>query len=71
MRNVMMVLNMVRHGLFELTHCETGYQHDVRYATIGDQGELLWRAHERYLHHTGNRYPTHAIVSRFAMDRYQ
>ncbi len=62
MRNVMMVLNMVRQGLFgELTHCETGYQHDVRYATIGDQGELLWRAYERYLHHTGNRYPTHAI----------
>lgn len=62
MRNVMMVLNMVRQGLFgELNHCETGYQHDVRYATIGDQGELLWRAHERYLNHTGNRYPTHAI----------
>ncbi|MGI6574067.1 MAG: Gfo/Idh/MocA family protein [Fermentimonas sp.] len=62
MRNVMMVLNMERKGLFgELTHCETGYQHDVRYATIGDKGELLWRAQERYLHHTGNRYPTHAI----------
>ncbi len=62
MRNVMMVLNMVRHGMFgELTHCETGYQHDVRYATIGNEGQLLWRAHERYLNNTGNRYPTHAI----------
>ncbi|MDD4193030.1 MAG: Gfo/Idh/MocA family oxidoreductase [Mangrovibacterium sp.] len=62
MRNVMMVLNMVRQGMFgELTHCETGYQHDVRYATIGDNGELLWRAHERFLNNTGNRYPTHAI----------
>ncbi|MDD4190051.1 MAG: Gfo/Idh/MocA family oxidoreductase [Mangrovibacterium sp.] len=61
-RNVMMVLNMVRQGMFgELTHCETGYQHDVRYATIGPKGELLWRAHERYLNNTGNRYPTHAI----------
>lgn len=61
-RNVMMVLNMVRHGLFgELTHCETGYQHDVRYASVGENGELLWRVHERYLNHTGNRYPTHAI----------
>lgn len=62
MRNVMMVLNMVRQGMFgELTHAETGYQHDVRYATIGSGGELLWRAHERYLNNTGNRYPTHAI----------
>jgi len=62
MRNVMMVLNMVRLGMFgELTHAETGYQHDVRYATIGPRGELLWRAHERYLNNTGNRYPTHAI----------
>jgi predicted dehydrogenase len=62
MRNVMMVLNMVRQGMFgELTHCETGYQHDVRYATIGNEGQLLWRAHERYLNNTGNRYPTHAI----------
>ena len=62
MRNVMMVLNMVRGDVFgELTHCETGYQHDVRYATIGSEGELLWRAHERYLNHSGNRYPTHAI----------
>ena len=62
MRNVMMVLNMVRQGMFgELTHAETGYQHDVRYATIGSKGELLWRAHERYLNNTGNRYPTHAI----------
>jgi hypothetical protein len=62
MRNVMMVLNMVRQGMFgDLTHAETGYQHDVRYATIGPKGELLWRAHERYLNNTGNRYPTHAI----------
>ncbi len=62
MRNVMMVLNMVKQGLFgELTHCETGYQHDVRYATIGGEGQLLWRAHERFLNNTGNRYPTHAI----------
>ena len=62
MRNVMMVLNMVRQGMFgELTHCETGYQHDVRYVTIDGEGKLLWRAHERFLNHTGNRYPTHAI----------
>lgn len=62
MRNVQMVLNMVQQGVFgKLTHCETGYQHDVRYATIGDQGQLLWRAHERFLNNTGNRYPTHAI----------
>jgi predicted dehydrogenase len=62
MRNVKMVLNMVHHDMFgELTHCETGYQHDVRYVTIDANGKLLWRAYERYLDHTGNRYPTHAI----------
>jgi predicted dehydrogenase len=62
MRNVKMVLNMVRQGVFgELSHCETGYQHDTRYVTIGPQGELLWRAHERALNNNGNRYPTHAI----------
>ncbi|MFC2087934.1 Gfo/Idh/MocA family protein, partial [Bacteroidota bacterium] len=62
LRNVKMVLNMVRLGMFgELTHCETGYQHDVRYVTIGADGQLLWRAYERYLNNTGNRYPTHPI----------
>ncbi len=62
MRNVMMLLNMVRQEMFgELTHCETGYQHDVRSATIGSEGQLLWRAHERFLNNTGNRYPTHAF----------
>ena len=62
MRNVKMVLNMVRQGLFgDLTHCETGYQHDTRYVTISSTGELLWRAYERVLNNTGNRYPTHAI----------
>ena len=61
-RNMMMITNMARQGLFgELTHCETGYQHDVRYASIGKEGELLWRAKERFLNNTGNRYPTHAI----------
>jgi len=62
MRNVKMVLNMVRQGMFgDLTHCETGYQHDTRYVTISSTGELLWRAYERVLNNTGNRYPTHAI----------
>jgi len=62
MRNVKMVLNMVRQGMFgELSHCETGYQHDTRYVTISAKGELLWRAYERALNNTGNRYPTHAI----------
>lgn len=61
-RNVKMVLNMIRQGMLgELTHSETGYQHDVRHVTIGPDGKLLWRAYERYLDNTGNRYPTHAI----------
>ncbi len=62
MRNVKMILNMVRQGMFgELSHCETGYQHDTRYVTIDAKGQLLWRAYERALNNNGNRYPTHAI----------
>src|SRR5690606_18274209 len=61
MRDVQMVLNMVQQGaLGEITHCETGYQHDTRYVNIDSEGNLLWRAHDK-IKHNGNRYPTHAI----------
>ena len=62
MRNVMMVLNMTRAGLFgDLTHCACGYQHDARYVDFGPDGELLWRVKNWYKDHDGNPYPTHAI----------
>ena len=60
-RNVTMVLNMVKQGLFgELVHSETGYQHDTRYVVFGPDGEFLWRA-EHKKRRNGNLYPTHAI----------
>ncbi|MFC1693253.1 Gfo/Idh/MocA family protein [Candidatus Latescibacterota bacterium] len=60
-RNVMMVLNMVRQGLFgELLHCEAGYQHDVRYVTFDKNGNLRWRG-KHYVQRNGNLYPTHPV----------
>lgn len=61
MRDVQMVLNMVNLGLLgDISHCETGYQHDTRYVNIDAKGNLLWRANDK-LQYNGNRYPTHAI----------
>jgi hypothetical protein len=59
--NVMMVLKMVRAGLFgDLIHAEAGYQHDVRNVRFGSDGTLLWRAQD-LAHRNGNLYPTHAV----------
>ncbi|NQT17591.1 MAG: Gfo/Idh/MocA family oxidoreductase, partial [Planctomycetes bacterium] len=56
-REVMLVHNMLRKGLFgELRHCEAGYQHygrrARRAATQSSRGGDVWSA---------NSYPTHAI----------
>jgi Glycosyl hydrolase 109, C-terminal domain/Oxidoreductase family, NAD-binding Rossmann fold len=65
-RYAMLILNMVSRGVFgEMLHCETGYQHDVRYLAgvegkIGKDGSLLWRG-EHAVTRDGNLYPTHAI----------
>ena len=65
-RNVLLVLNMIRQGLFgELTHCEGGYQHDVRSAFVGGEnrphpGEITWRGMHA-VRKNGNLYPTHPI----------
>jgi predicted dehydrogenase len=65
-RNVLLVLNMIRQGLFgELTHCEGGYQHDVRAAFVGGEirphpGEITWRGMHA-VRNNGNLYPTHPI----------
>ena len=43
-RAEMMVLNMVRQGLFgEILHGECGYLHDLRDVKFGTEGEGLWR----------------------------
>lgn len=57
----MMVLNMVRSGLFgELTHGEAAYIHDLRGLLFGTGGEALWRR-EAHIKRNGNLYPTHGL----------
>lgn len=57
----MLVLNMVKQGLFgEIVHCEGGYQHDLR-------GEVAWGIENRhyrlknYLNRNCHNYPTHDL----------
>ena len=60
-RDELMVLNMVRQGMFgELIYCECGYEHDL--------GDEMARAAEKRLervlhnqHRNGDLYPTHGI----------
>ncbi|MEP0765266.1 MAG: Gfo/Idh/MocA family oxidoreductase [Fimbriimonadia bacterium] len=57
----MMVLNMVRAGLFgELTHGEAAYIHDLRGLLFSGGGEALWRR-EAHTKRNGNLYPTHGL----------
>ncbi|GAB4339000.1 MAG: Gfo/Idh/MocA family oxidoreductase [Dehalococcoidia bacterium] len=60
-RPEMMVLNMVRQGLFgEILHGECGYLHDLRGVKFAQDGEGLWRrAHSQT--RNGNLYPTHGL----------
>ena len=59
--NELMVLNMVRDGLFgDLLYGEGAYLHDLRRILNEDRSEGLWR---RIPHtkHNGNLYPTHGL----------
>ncbi len=60
-RSEMMVLHMVRRGVFgELVHGACGYMHDLRSLKFANGGEGLWRrAYARK--HDGNLYPTHGL----------
>jgi predicted dehydrogenase len=59
--NEMMVLNMVRAGLFgELTHGGAAYNHDLRSELFSNGGEGLWRRAEHF-NRNGNLYPTHGL----------
>lgn len=61
MRSNLMVLNIVRHGLFgELIHAEGAYLHDYKHRTHDGRGGLEWRGE---LHRDWNtvNYPTHSI----------
>lgn len=61
-REEMMVLNMVRQGLFgELLHAEAAYIHELRSQMRQDQhGTGSWRTY-KYAQHNGNLYPTHGL----------
>jgi predicted dehydrogenase len=60
-RTEMMILNMVRAGLFgELLHAECGYLHDLRELKLTDFYEDRWRVHHS-IHRNGDLYPTHGL----------
>jgi predicted dehydrogenase len=60
-RSEMMVLNMVRQGLFgELLHGEGAYIHDLRAIKFSNENEGLWRL-DHSLTRNGNLYPTHGL----------
>lgn len=59
--NELLVLNMVRDGVFgELTHAEAAYIHDLRWIVNEGRSEGLWRRnwHAKV---NGNLYPTHGL----------
>lgn len=60
-RTEMMILNMVRQGLFgELLHAECGYLHDLRDLKLTDFYQDRWRvAHS--IRRNGDLYPTHGL----------
>ncbi|MHC4124562.1 MAG: Gfo/Idh/MocA family protein [Planctomycetota bacterium] len=60
-RTELMVLNMVRKGLFgEMLYAEAGYMHDLRKTKLGNHGEGLWRG-DHSVRRNGNLYPTHGL----------
>jgi len=61
-REELMLLNMVRQGLFgELLHGEAAYIHELRGQMFEvEHGCGSWRTY-KYAHHQGNLYPTHGV----------
>jgi predicted dehydrogenase len=60
-QNEMMVLQMVRDGVFgEITHGEAAYLHDLRNIVTANEGEGLWRRFP-HMQRNGNLYPTHGL----------
>lgn len=61
MRPEMMILNMVKKGLFgELLHGEGAYNHDLRNYKLGGAYEKDWRVYHS-INRNGNLYPTHGL----------
>ena len=60
-REEMMILNMVKKGLFgELLHTECGYLHDLRAVKHDMNGEGVWRRNHS-MNRNGDLYPTHGL----------
>ena len=60
-RAEMMILNMVRQGVFgELLHAEGAYNHDLRNYKLGGLYEGDWRV-QHSINRNGNLYPTHGL----------
>ena len=59
--NEMLVLNMVKKGLFgTLVHCQGGYQHDLR-VEIGNGDVNRHYRQNNFLNRCGELYPTHEL----------
>lgn len=60
-RNELMILNMVRQGLFgEIVHCQGGYRHDLRDEVSFGRENRHYRLNH-YLHRNCENYPTHEL----------
>jgi predicted dehydrogenase len=60
-REEMMVLNMVKKGLFgEVIHCAGGYHHDLRSEVAFGRENRHYRL-ANYMHRNGENYPTHEL----------
>lgn len=60
-REELMVLNMVRQGLFgEIVHCQGGYRHDLRQEIAFGRENRHYRFYN-YLTRNGENYPTHEL----------
>ncbi|MEI6172532.1 MAG: Gfo/Idh/MocA family oxidoreductase [Bacteroidota bacterium] len=57
----MMILNMVKKGLFgEMVHAQCGYLHDLREVKHDMEGEGVWRR-DFSMRNNGDLYPTHGL----------
>ena len=60
-RREMMVLNMVKKGLFgEIVHCAGGYHHDLRHEISFGKENRHYRL-RNYMHRNCENYPTHEL----------
>ncbi len=60
-QNELMVLNMVKKGLFgEIVHCQGGYRHDLREEITNGRENRHYRL-INYMHRNCENYPTHEL----------